>query len=548
MNIKFKTKKIIIFTLLAVLLLTAVGCNPQAEEKVEDKNDTEVIEEGNEEVEESSSDKILKYGGNLEPVGNLDVHLTNYSNVIQISAHMQEALLGKETDTLEIVPVLLEEMPEVSEDGKTYTCKLKEGVKFHNGTELTTEDVKFTFEKIFDPETQNINASVADMIVGAKDILDGKTKELEGLKVIDDYNFEIEIEEVNSSFFEVLAKDVMCIYPKDAYEEAGDKWGSEVFIGTGPFKLKDFSPKDKVIVEKFEDYHGEEKKLDGIEFLNMDEDTSLLEFEKGNLDVVRVSTDQVDKYLEDDEYKDNVHSTQTLGIVCFGLNREMKPLDDLKVRQAVNLAIDRDELINDFLRGHAVMPNGFAPKGMDGYDESMEDFEYNPEKAKELLAEAGYPDGIELNAIISEAVSLVPVVEVVQEQFKKANITLNIDRTDHASYVDLRSAGEVQIPLIIWSSGGAPDSFFRLMYADDSKTYSNNYFNEEYDALYEKARRTLDEDERREVYEEMNRKVMEDMVVAPLYYPESYYLVSDRTENAKLLKTSFFRFTDAEIK
>ncbi|SHI06599.1 peptide/nickel transport system substrate-binding protein [Clostridium collagenovorans DSM 3089] len=534
-----RLRKVITCVIAATMVFSLAGCGSSKTEGNSDSNGV---------AAENKQNKVLKYGGNLEPVGNLDTHLTNYRNVLEISAHIQESLLRLNSDTLVVEPALLKSMPKVSDDGKTYHCQLKEGIKFHDGSELTTEDVEFTFNKIFDPTTKNINASVADMIVGAKDMLDGNAKELSGLKILDKYSFDIEIEEVNSSFNKVLANSSLCIYPKKAYEEAGSEWGTTKFVGAGPYKLKEFNAKSKVVLEKFDDYFDGKKKLAGIEFLNMDESTSLLEFEKGNIDIVGLKSDKVDEYSGNEKFKDNVRSTQTLGIVTFGLNKDMAPLDNVKVREAVNLAIDRESLVNDFLRGHAVIPNGFIPAGMEGYDKSAAKLEYNTEKAKKLLEEAGYPNGIELNAVISEAVTLVPVVEVVQQQLLKANITLNINRIDHASYVDMRSAGKVQIPLLIWSSGD-PDAYFRLVYGDDSQTYSTNYFNKEFDGMYEEARKTLDDAKRYKIYTEMGNKVQnEDFIVAPLYYPESYYLVSDRVSGEHLMKNSYFRFYDAEIK
>lgn len=534
-----RLRKVITCVIAATMVFSLAGCGSGKKEGNFDSNGV---------AAENKQNKVLKYGGNLEPVGNLDTHLTNYRNVLEISAHIQESLLRLNSDTLVVEPALLKSMPKVSDDGKTYHCQLKEGIKFHDGSELTTEDVEFTFNKIFDPTTKNINASVADMIVGAKDMLSGNGKELSGLKILDKYSFDIEIEEVNSSFNKVLANSSLCIYPKKAYEEAGSEWGTTKFVGAGPYKLKEFNAKSKVVLEKFDDYFDGKKKLDGIEFLNMDESTSLLEFEKGNIDIVGLKSDKVDEYSGNEKFKNNVRSTQTLGIVTFGLNKDMAPLDNVKVREAVNLAIDRESLVNDFLRGHAVIPNGFIPSGMEGYDKSASKLEYNTEKAKKLLQEAGYPNGIELNAVISEAVTLVPVVEVVQQQLLKANITLNINRIDHASYVDMRSAGKVQIPLLIWSSGD-PDAYFRLVYGDDSQTYSTNYFNKEFDGMYEEARKTLDDAKRYKIYTEMGNKVQnEDFIVAPLYYPESYYLVSDRVSGEHMMKNSYFRFYDAEIK
>ena len=535
-----KLKKVLALVLVFVLAMSLVACGGK------DKP-TNTSKEGEGKVDEK---KVLTFGGPLDGVGNLDIHLTTINEIFQITTHIQEGLLGLDTETLEIKPVLLTKIPEVSEDGLTYSCELKPDVKFHDGTTLTSKDVKFTFERIFKPETKNVNTWLCDMIVGAKDMLEGKATELKGFKIIDDTHFEITIEEPYSAFMSVLAASQMVIYPEKACTEAGESWGTSSFVGTGPYKLKEFSPKNKVVLEKFDDYHDGAKKLDEIVFLNMDPNTALLEFENGTIDVTALDVSLVDNYLKNDKFKDNVKECESLGIVTFGLNTTMKPLDDVRVREAVNLAIDRKGLTENYLRGKAVPATCFVPKGIPGYDENAPELEYNPEKAKQLLAEAGYPNGIELTATISEKSTLAPVLEVVQQQFKESNINLSIQKVDHAGYIDLRSRGEVQLPLINWYADiiDADNFFYSILYGDNSKFFSTNYFNKEFDAMCDEARKTVDPDEKAEIYKKIEHKIThEDFVVAPLYNPVFYYLVSDRVENAVMMQTSLFRFTDADI-
>lgn len=428
------------FILVFVLSLSLVACGGGEKTASEGKTSEANVEEK----------KVLTFGGPLDGVGNLDIHLTTINEIFQITTHIQEGLLGLDAETLEVEPILLAKMPEVSEDGLTYSCELKPDVKFHDGTVLTSNDVKYTFERIFTPSAKNVNTWLCDMILGGKDMLDGKTEELEGFKIIDDTHFEITLQEPYSAFMSVLAASQMVIYPEKACEEAGDDWGGKVFIGTGPYKVKEFVPKNKVVLERYEEYHGGAKKLDEIVFLNMDPNTALLEFENGTIDVTALDVSLVDNYAQDDNFKDNVKKCESLGIVTLGLNKSMKPLDDARVREAVSLAVDRKGLTENYLRGKAVPATCFIPKGIPGYDESAPEFEYNPEKAKQLLSEAGYPDGIELTVIISEKAVLAPILEVLQQQFKESNIDLTIQKVDHAASLDIGRRGEKQVSIINW--------------------------------------------------------------------------------------------------
>lgn len=165
---------------------------------------------------------------------------------------------------------LITKLPEISDDGLTYSFELKPDVKFHDGTTLTSSDVEFTFTRIFEPSDKNVSTWMCDMILGGKEMLEGKAEELEGFKVIDDTHFEITLDKPYSAFMSVLATPQMVIYPEKAYKEAGEDWGGKVYIGTGPYKVNEFDPKNKVILERYDEYHGGAKKLDEIVYLNMD--------------------------------------------------------------------------------------------------------------------------------------------------------------------------------------------------------------------------------------------------------------------------------------
>jgi peptide/nickel transport system substrate-binding protein len=537
-----KLKKIVAVLLALAMLMSLAACGNSGSEEPDPAQD-------NAEGEVAQEKKILKYGNELGVVTGLDIHLFTNSEVFEVTDHTHEPLIGSATGTYELYPLLVTEMPTVSEDGLTYSFQLKEGIKFHDGSDLTSHDVKYTLERMFTPETGNVNTWIADMIAGSREMLAGDATELSGFNLIDDYNFEISLYEPYAPFESIMSTQQMVIFPEEA-EGFGKEWGLKEYIGTGPMKLKEFQPKVKVILERFDDYHGELTKLDEVHFLNMEQNTALLEFESGNIDIARVNENLVDQYRDDPDFADKLKEEELIGIIALTLNHEKPPLDDVRVRKAVSLAVDRVSLTENYLKGNATPAKSMLPPRVLGFDPDSPELEYNPEKAKELLAEAGYPDGIELTSVVSENNKLIGVFTVLQAQLKEVGIKLNIQQVDKPSYIDLRKRGEIQMPILTWYADYVdPDNFlYTFLYGENGTFFSSNYKNAEFDEMALRGRQLTDKDEREQLYKDLDYKVVhEDLPHSPLYTPKAFYLQSDRVEGLQLQNFTF-RFYPADIK
>lgn len=534
----------IILALVMVLSLAACGGGDKPAEPTQGEEPTGTTET-TEPTEPTEAMHILRYGNDLGIVSNLDSHLFTQTEVFEVTIQTHEALIGVNPDTYELYPLLITEMPTMSEDGKTFSFELKEGVKFHDGSELTSADVKYTLERIFDPKVGNVNNWICDMIQGSQEMLNGEATELSGFNTIDDYHFEISVYEPFSAFAAVMATSQLVIYPEEARDYGAD-WGLETYIGTGPFKVKEFQPKVKVILERFDDYHREPAKLDEIHFLNMEKNTALLEYEKGNIDITRVDESLVDQLKNQDKYKSSLKEQTLMGIIALTLNKEKAPLDDVRVREAISLAVDRESLCTNYLKGNASPAKSMLPPGVPGFDPNAAELEYNPEKAKELLAEAGYPDGIEITSVVTEGHKLVGIFTVLQAQLKEVGIKLNIQQVDKASYVDLRKRGEIQMPILTWYADYIdPDNFlYTFLHGENGMFFSSNYFNEEFDKLSEQGRFIMDPVEKQNFYADLDYKVVhEDLPHAPLYNPKAFYLLSEKVSNLKMENFSFQFYT-----
>lgn len=534
-------KRITCLLLVCMLAFSLVGCAVQNDDTgttTPDGNGTTDTNQPDTSGNESGDLKVLKYANVYPDMLVLDVMKSTTTDTIQAGSMVCEALLNFEEDFV-VTPLLLKELP-TSEDGVTFHCELKEGILFHDGTELKATDVEFTFTRMFLPETVCVNTFLCDMILGAKEMLNGETTELAGFTVTGDYTFDITLEAPYAPFLSVLACEQLSIYPEKACTEAGDRWGVDVFIGTGPFKLKEFTPKERVIVERFDDYHGEAPFLDQIEVYNMDANTMLLEYESGNLDIVGVQQDQADAYRNNEEFADQFVINPLIGTISMNLNVEMEPLDNVKVREAIGYAVDRQAMVDNYLKGNAIATSCFIPRGCMAFDEDRPIDKYDPEKAKELLAEAGYPDGIHIVTTISEKSSAVGVATVLQQQMKEAGIEFEIQKVDDAAYIDLRSNGEVQVAFSTWYADIVdPDNFlYTILHSESSPYFSSNYNNPEFDALLEEARVITDADKREELYLEAEAlAVTVDCVNVPLYNPIKFYLVQENVEGVKFLNS-----------
>lgn len=487
--------------------------------------------------------ETFSFGGVLEDLELLDVHKATTTGVLNAAILIAEPLLALQEDG-SLKPQLLAEMPTVSEDGMVFTCKLRDDVYFHDGTQLTSKDVYYTLHRIFDPATANVNAWLCDMIKGGQDMLDGNATELEGVKIIDDFNFTIELEYAYAPFNYILSCPQMLIYPEAACEAAGENWGIDTFIGTGPYKFDEFSAKDFLHVVANESYYEGAPALGDIYYYNMEQGTALMEYEAGTLDMCSLDPTYVKGYQEG-EFADNLVKIDLMGVIALNLNVSMPPLDDPKVREAVSYAIDQNALVDAYLQGNGTATGSIVPPGIAAHSDRAP--VYDVEKAKALLAEAGYPDGITLTNYVSESASIAGVPVVLQEQLKAAGITLEVNNVDAATYTSLRKEGSVQCPILTWYADMPdPDNFIYTFYHSlNSKFFSSCWDDEKTDELLLKGRSMPSGDERVALYEEIETYLVEEQhITIPLYNPVTYYLKADGISGV-FFDNSLFHMDDA---
>lgn len=490
----------------------------------------------------SSDGKVVRIAA-VDPQVALDPQQYTYSIVMKITDNITESLIQTASDG-SLVPTLLPALPEVSEDGMTYSFELLPDVKFHNGETLKASDVKYSFERLVKLTKM---ATLMENVEGYQALADGTADEMTGIQVQDDTHFAIQLVKPYAPFASVLSTAYCAIYPQAACEEAGDTWGMQVLYGTGPFKMDSFQSGVGVTLSRFDDYHGGAVKLDGLDYKFIEDvNTQVLEYQKGNVDYVDVDPSIYPVYSSNPELKDQMHGFQPTGNYSLTLNAKTFP--DARVREAIALSIDRAAICESILHKTATVPTSYIPAGIIGHDDTLPEFEYNPEKAKSLLAEAGFPDGINLRVTVNTKYQgNVAIATAFQQQAKAAGINVEVEQVDSAAWSDMKKNGGVDCGIANWYVDYSdPESMLYPM----TKTDSNSSFwhNDEFDRLLAEGIATTDTAERQEIYAKAEHiMTREDWSTTPLYNETKFYLLNPTITGFEMDSTFRMFWKNADI-
>ena len=405
----------------------------------------------------------------------------------------------------------------VSEDGLVWTFKLREDSYFHNGENVTAEDVKYSFERVISPQTKSPQAWLFNKVVGYDAMRNGEAKEMSGISVLDDYTVEIELIEPLTPFVSMLASPGAALVSKAAVDQYGGQFGQNV-ISAGPFKLTDWKQNLEIEMTAFEDYWNGRPYLDKLKFRFIhDENTRVIELLSGNIDWAWVTPAHHQGLTNNSVYKDSVYRVNTLHAAYFIANMNKEPFgSNKKLRQAMSYALNTESVI-DSLQGRANKAIGLLPPGFMGHNSEAKAYNYNIEKAKELLAEAGYPDGLsETYTVISLPwENLIKILEIYQQNLREIGIDIELKPIQYGEYMSVIGEGDFDLAYGYRVADYAdPDAFvYPLLHSDSIDGGGNvaNYSNEDIDELIEEGRVLTDEEKRDEVYKEITSILQEDL-------------------------------------
>ena len=490
--------------------------------------------------------KVLRWGQPNAKLG-LDMQKSTNSGSSSISESIFEAPL-RWTEDNELVPCLLTEVPTFEADGVTLHCTLKDNIKCHDGSTLTANDVKYTFERMFTPSTGAKSTYMYDRIKGAAEMLAGTATELEGLTVEDDTHFTFVLTDPMASFVNNLGISYAQIFPKAACEAAGDKWGwGTDCVGTGKYKVSSNDDTTEIVLEKFADYHDGEPALDEIDVIYYDDNnTKLMAFKHGDIDWCDLSPDLLAQYKSDPDVKDLITMYETLGVHFVNLNLDSENLKDPKVREALSLAIDRQALIDNTLSGAGIPAGCWLAPQTPGHDDSAV-LEYDPEKAKQLLQEAGVSN-LTLDCKVRKG-QYEKYMTVVQSYWKEIGVTMNLSVEDSGVWSSDWADGNLEVTALGWYPlyADADNHMYTYFYSGNAAKKSSFYNNPEVDDLLSRARVSQDPDERAELYKQADNIIVhEDWATIPLFWPEGTFVAKSYVKNAKV-GNLIYHFFDLDV-
>ncbi len=389
---------------------------------------------------------------------------------------------------------------QVSEDGTRISFVLKEGIQFHGGYgEMTAEDVKFSFERFIDPR------------VSSEYINDWKT--LCRVDVTGKYTGDIILTQPYAPLFvSTIPFTSGSIISKAAYEDLGNRFATHP-IGAGPYYWAEWIPNQKVVLERFDDYYGELPDFKTIEILPIQDDQAAeLAFDSGELDETSIPLESIGRYRDDSDA--NLLLVDMLRYHWVGFNVSLPPFDDFKVREAVRYVVDVDEILQGAFDGVAPRANAMLAPGILGYWEDAPEYQPNLDRARELLAEAGYPDGFDVELSVSASSDPVAplVAQIVQQQLAQVDIKATIKIVEGSLYNYIGKENHAGMHYYGYTAILDPGYWFEwFLCSQVGKWNVWKWCNEEYDEIWNEAGLTMSTSEREQLYIELQKIIDQDI-------------------------------------
>ena len=553
---------------LLLVLSMLTGCGGNTASKTEDDTTTTTDQTAKDSGKETSTpatdtpaaEQKIIFALHDMPDG-LDPTITNNSFAMPFLDNCFEGLVSSNANN-ELVPALAESWT-VSEDGKTYTLTLKNGLKWSDGSPLTAADFMYSFERTLKPETasQNVNM-ITDYVLNAQECYEGKVAfDQVGFKAPDEKTLVIELISPTSFFIDLLALHVYAPLNKATVEANGDKWtlSADTYVVNGPFKITKLNLNEATVLTKNENYwDADNVTLEEITFrMIKDQATALIAFDSNEIDGMR-SVPMAD-FARLKAESDDLHIMPTYATSYYLINTQKAPYDNVLVRKALNLAIDRKSLIENVLQSsdlpaHALLGPGYVVDGKD-YTEGRSDYGItdtaNVEEARKALAEAGYPDGkgfptLQLSYYTSPQVKLI--AEALAQMFKEnLNINVEISNSEWAVYYADVQAMKYEVAAM---GAGAdfmhPMTFLPSFVTGDYLNHSA-YSNPAYDAKVNEIKTELDPVKALTLIREAEDILMADYPFLPLYHRASNLMMKDYVKGWSLSPLSQLSFKYAKV-
>ena len=561
------TKKFLALALASVMAVSVAACGSSSS-----TNDTSAADSST--TTEAADTTASADGYNLavclasEPM-TIDPALNSAVDGAIMTNHMFEGLVkwvDNGNGEAELAPGQAESWEKtVNDDGTvTYAIKMRDGIKWSDGKDVTAGDFEYSWKRLADPATAADYCYMIDMVQGYAEVADGSAdKDTLGIKAVDDKNLEITLSYDCPYFEEIMAFPATFPVRQDIVE-GNEEWtySPETYIGNGAYKMVEWSHNAYILTEKSETYYDYEKLgPDTIKYTLLDDNNAMLAaFNSGELNfIMNFPTDEMANYLASGQ----ITVAPYIGTyyVCF--NTEDEVFSNPLVRQAFSLVIDRNYIVENVSQSGEVPATGFVPSGVydaegangddfrtvggDYYSVSADDYQANCDKARELLAEAGYPNGEGFPAVeymYNTDDRHKAIAEALQNMWQtELGVTVNLSNQDWNVFLKSRKDGDFQIARNGWIADyNDPCSFLDMWYTGGGNNDAQ-YSNPEYDALIDTAKATSDQTERMAAFHKAEDLLIgQDNVLAPIYFYTNPYMLSDNISGMYYTPLGYFFF------
>ncbi|MFJ7638052.1 peptide ABC transporter substrate-binding protein [Peribacillus sp. NPDC097206] len=520
-----KKSKFSVLSLFLAMILVLAACNGGSKETSNEK------EEG---TNKSTEPKVLNLNNSSEP-GSLHPAKAQGTHDSWILNHTFEGLT-KKTEEGEIVPAVAESW-ETSEDGKTLTFKLKDGLKWSNGDPITANDFEYAWKYALNPDTAADYAYQLYYLKGGEAYNAKKGKEEDvGVKATDDLTLEVTLEEPTPYFLDLTSFYAFFPINKKVQEE-NPEWAQEgeTHVSNGPFKLTEWKHKESIKIEKNENYYDKDQvKLDAVNFaLIEDENTAWQMYENGELDLAYpLPVDKQGQLVNsgDKEFQNGPE----LAVYYYNLNTKVKPFNNIKVRKALSMAIDRKMITDNVTQGGQQPAYGIVPPGIpDATGDFQENtgnlFEENVDEAKKLLKEGLAEEGMkkmpDFSILFNTLDAHKKIAEAVQEMWRKnLGVEVKLENAEFQVKLDREKAGDFQISRAGWV-GDYVDPMTFMLWETDGAYNDADWSNKEYDKYLKESKTALKPEDRMPILHKAEKVLIDEMPIIPIYFYTKPYMV-----------------------
>lgn len=435
---------------------------------------------------------------------------------------------------LKLIPDLASSW-DVSADGKAYTFHLRNNVIFHdNSRRVTASDFQFSLKRSLDSKTQSTVGDVyLDDIVGALDFAKGKAQDVSGIKVVDQNTLELDINQANPVFLQKLTYPTAYVVDRNQVQDAtcfqGGNWTLHP-NGTGPFKMKNWSLGQSIELEPNPNYYLDPKPaLSKVTYV-LAGGSPLVMYENNEIDITGVGINDIERIRDPNEpLNKEFTEAPSLDVFYVGFNAQQAPFDNVKVRQALSMAVDKESLANDVLAKLVVPAKGVLPPGMPGYNAGLNGLPFDPTQAKKLLDEAGGPDVLKDATLLASGQGAAPsqVLDAIVAMWQdNLGVTITVEQEEFGTFLrDIDSSTFKMFSLGWIADYPDPQNFLDIKFYSTSGNNETKYSNAQVDKLLDQARTETNEQTREQLYQQAEQLIVNDAPWIPLYHGKSSVLV-----------------------